>query len=37
MIRHARELGTDGKLQKRIVLPTELIVRASCGCNNRVI
>jgi LacI family transcriptional regulator len=32
MIRHAREVGTDGKGQRKIVLPTELILRASCGC-----
>jgi hypothetical protein len=34
MIRHAHEVGTDTKLERRIVLPTELILRASCGCNN---
>lgn len=32
MIRHARDVGTDCKTQKRIVLPTELILRSSCGC-----
>lgn len=32
MIRHARDVGTDGKTQRRIVLPTELILRSSCGC-----
>ena len=26
--------GTDTKVERRIVLPTELILRASCGCNN---
>jgi LacI family transcriptional regulator len=34
MIHHARDVGTDTKLERRIVLPTELILRASCGCNN---
>jgi LacI family transcriptional regulator len=34
MIRHARDVGTEGKPERRIVLPTELILRASCGCNH---
>jgi LacI family transcriptional regulator len=34
MIHHSRDVGTDNKLERRIVLPTELILRASCGCNN---
>jgi LacI family transcriptional regulator len=35
MIRRSREVGTDTKAERRIVLPTELILRASCGCNHR--
>jgi hypothetical protein len=34
MIHRAREVGTDTKVERRIVLPTELILRASCGCSN---
>jgi DNA-binding LacI/PurR family transcriptional regulator len=34
MIHRAREVGTDTKVERRIVLPTELILRASCGCNH---
>jgi LacI family transcriptional regulator len=35
MISHSRDVMTDtSKLERRIVLPTELILRASCGCNH---
>jgi LacI family transcriptional regulator len=33
MIRHSRDGVTSNKPEPRIVLPTQLIVRASCGCN----
>jgi LacI family transcriptional regulator len=35
MIRHAHDVGTEGQPERRIVLPTELILRASCGCNHQ--
>jgi DNA-binding LacI/PurR family transcriptional regulator len=34
MIRHSRDAATDHKPERRIVLPTQLILRASCGCNH---
>jgi LacI family transcriptional regulator len=34
MIRHSRDGATDNKPERRIVLPTQLILRASCGCNH---
>jgi LacI family transcriptional regulator len=35
MIRYSHDVGTGETPERRIVLPTELIVRASCGCNPR--
>lgn len=35
MIRHSHDVGTEGKPERRIVLPTELILRSSCGCNHQ--
>jgi LacI family transcriptional regulator len=35
MIRHAHDVGTRAEPERRIVLPTELILRASCGCKQR--
>jgi DNA-binding LacI/PurR family transcriptional regulator len=35
MIRHSHDVGAEGKPERRIVLPTELILRSSCGCNHR--
>jgi LacI family transcriptional regulator len=34
MIRHSRDGATGSKPDRRIVLPTQLILRASCGCNH---
>jgi LacI family transcriptional regulator len=34
MIRHAGDVGMGETPERRIVLPTELILRASCGCNH---
>jgi LacI family transcriptional regulator len=34
MIRHSGDSATGSKPDRRIVLPTQLILRASCGCNH---
>ena len=35
MIQRSHDVGSGSKPQRRIMLPTELILRASCGCNKQ--
>jgi LacI family transcriptional regulator len=35
MIKRSRDVGTSAQPERKIILPTELILRASCGCNHQ--